>query len=352
MFHALFNGGAGANTHRGLDVRKSQVVQAVVVPSGDNDIEAWQQWFGPAMGVEPHLDAVTTSGDTKFQSVDCKLVVALNSMIHNAGVNAKEVSMKLRQKSRQEEKQFSFVMGKEMEVMSIMQNLYALKKCGVRMMGTFINTGVETLNNMSPSDVPSDIIPKNCLYRKIKEPSMMKYDIMKYESFREGNPSKTYDFLKESTSRCPERQFEEQQGKDSFGMLVMLEGHGSRAPDRQKKMMRKAPEERRKVVQRHLSCLNCERRNMTKAGDRSPKEVAKELTLQMVGTKKRSHVPSILERVVVRREKNVHVATTQSTNRWRQRVEQRKMKLPSSVKWFMLMVLMGRRRNLQTWGQL
>ena len=58
-----------------------------------------------------------------------------------------------------------------------------------------------------------------------------------------------------------------------------------------------------------------------------------ELTFQIVGRKKRSHVPSILERVVVKRER---IQPQPQGQRWRQRVGQRKIKFPSSVEWFLL----------------
>ena len=129
--------------------------------SGDNDIEAWQQWLAPAMEAEPGL--VTISGDKRFQSIDAKLGVALNSMTHDAGENVQETSMKLRQRVQARRTQFSLVMGKKflafiklyhheirttshVEVMYTRKNLYASKNLDFRMMGTFTNPCIETLN--------------------------------------------------------------------------------------------------------------------------------------------------------------------------------------------------------------
>ena len=47
---------------------------------------------------------------------------------------------------------------------------------------------------------------RDCIYRKIRDSQLMKFDIPRYESFRESDPEKTYAYLMDVIERCVERQ--------------------------------------------------------------------------------------------------------------------------------------------------
>lgn len=44
---------------------------------------------------------------------------------------------------------------------------------------------------------PSDETVRDLLYRKVKNPNLMSYDIHKYNSLNEGDPKKTYQTLRD-----------------------------------------------------------------------------------------------------------------------------------------------------------
>ena len=120
------------------------VSQAVVVASGDDDVEAWTRWLAPAFVSDPDLDALSSSGDARFHSIDAKLGIALSAVIQNGGEAAREVAMKLRQRTQARAKTSSFVKGREVlamialnfrttshtEMMFNVQSLYMLKYRG------------------------------------------------------------------------------------------------------------------------------------------------------------------------------------------------------------------------------
>ncbi|CAK9059650.1 unnamed protein product [Durusdinium trenchii] len=199
-----------------LDIWKVNVSQAVVVASGDDDVDAWTRWLAPAMVADPDLDALSDSGDIRFQSIDAKLGIALTAIVQNGGEAAREVAMKVRQRTQARSKTSSFVKGREVlamivtnfrttsytEMMFNVQNLYSLKYPGDKQIGRFLAAWEEILANMRPSDIPSEVTLRDCIHKKIRDSQLMRFDLSKYEGLREGQGGQ--DEIREvSTSTQP-----------------------------------------------------------------------------------------------------------------------------------------------------
>lgn len=211
-----------------LDIWKVNVSQAVVVASGDDDVDAWTRWLAPAMVADPDLDALSDSGDIRFQSIDAKLGIALTAIVQNGGEAAREVAMKVRQRTQARSKTSSFVKGREVlamivtnfrttsytEMMFNVQNLYSLKYPGDKQIGRFLAAWEEILANMRPSDIPSEVTLRDCIHKKIRDSQLMRFDLSKYEGLREGDAEKTYGFLMGVIRRCVERQLEDKNQSD------------------------------------------------------------------------------------------------------------------------------------------
>ena len=54
---------------------------------------------------------------------------------------------------------------------------------------------MEIVSNMMPEDVPQDDWLRDALYKKIRNSNLMMYDIKQYESWLEGDPRRTYQYL-------------------------------------------------------------------------------------------------------------------------------------------------------------
>ena len=60
---------------------------------------------------------------------------------------------------------------------------------------TFYEKWMEIVSNMMPEDVPQDDWLRDALYKKIRNSNLMMYDIKQYESWLEGDPRRTYQYL-------------------------------------------------------------------------------------------------------------------------------------------------------------
>ena len=59
----------------------------------------------------------------------------------------------------------------------------------------FYEKWMEIVSNMMPEDVPQDDWLRDALYKKIRNSNLMMYDIKQYESWLEGDPRRTYQYL-------------------------------------------------------------------------------------------------------------------------------------------------------------
>ena len=198
-----------------LDVWRSNVVQAVCVASGDPDTSTWRAWLAPAQQPDPDYTLMSDSGDFRFQSVDCKLSIAMQNMVDAAGEVAYEVKVKIRQRSQELGKKGNFLMGREIfamildhfrttskdEVLFNASHIYRLQYRGDKEMDKFLNAWLEIIANMKPEDIPSEITLRDHLLRKIEGSQALHVDLTIFKSRDKDDRKKTYQELWEIMKR-------------------------------------------------------------------------------------------------------------------------------------------------------
>ena len=206
-----------------LDIWKARVVQAVVAASGDQEQAPWMTWLSEATVDEPDLVSLQDSGDIRFHSIDTKLAIALQAVVENAGESGRDVAIKLRQRMQLCGKSTSYVKGREIFAMIIMsfrstshvqvmynaQHLWSLTYPGDKQLSTFLSKWEEMLMNMRPTDIPHEITLRDCLFLKIRDSQFMSFDLKQYNSYRDNDPGKTYEYLMDMMRKYVERQKED-----------------------------------------------------------------------------------------------------------------------------------------------
>ena len=76
-----------------------------------------------------------------------------------------------------------------------MEHIIQSRYLGDANIETFYEKWMEIVSNMMPEDVPQDDWLRDALYKKIRNSNLMMYDIKKYESWLEGDPRRTYQYL-------------------------------------------------------------------------------------------------------------------------------------------------------------
>ena len=177
--------------------------------ANDGDRAAWEAWLQPALRQNPDIDALNDSGGQRFQSIDAKLSIALSNVISQAGDVARHVAIKLRLRTQASNRRATFVMGREILAMILehfrtpgqretaftMEHIIQSRYLGDANIETFYEKWMEIVSNMMPEDVPQDDWLRDALYKKIRNSNLMVYDIKQYESWMEGDPRRTYQYL-------------------------------------------------------------------------------------------------------------------------------------------------------------
>ena len=195
--------------HQNLGVWQSDLIKSVCLAANDGDRAAWEAWLQPALRQNPDIDALNDSGGQRFQSIDAKLSIALPNVISQAGDVARHVAIKLRLRTQASNRRSTFVMGREILAMILehfrtpgqretaftMEHIIQSRYLGDANIETFYEKWMEIVSNMMPEDVPQDDWLRDALYKKIINSNLMMYDIKQYESWLEGDPRRTYQYL-------------------------------------------------------------------------------------------------------------------------------------------------------------
>ena len=195
--------------HQNLGVWQSDLIKSVCLAANDGDRAAWEAWLQPALRQNPDIDALNDSGGQRFQSIDAKLSIALSNVISQAGDVARHVAIKLRLRTQASNRRATFVMGREILAMILehfrtpgqretaftMEHIIQSRYLGDANIETFYEKWMEIVSNMMPEDVPQDDWLRDALYKKIRNSNLMMYDIKQYESWMEGDPRRTYQYL-------------------------------------------------------------------------------------------------------------------------------------------------------------
>ena len=195
--------------HQNLGVWPSDLIKSVCLAANDGDRAAWEAWLQPALRQNPDIDALNDSGGQRYQSIDAKLSIALSNVISQAGDVARHVAIKLRLRTQASNRRATFVMGREILAMILehfrtpgqretaftMEHIIQSRYLGDANIETFYEKWMEIVSNMMPEDVPQDDWLRDALYKKIRNSNLMMYDIKQYESWLEGDPRRTYQYL-------------------------------------------------------------------------------------------------------------------------------------------------------------
>ena len=195
--------------HQNLGVWQSDLIKSVCLAANDGDRAAWEAWLQPALRQNPDIDALNDSGGQRFQSIDAKLSIALSNVISQAGDVARHVAIKLRLRTQASNRRATFVIGREILAMILehfrtpgqretaftMEHIIQSRYLGDANIETFYEKWMEIVSNMMPEDVPQDDWLRDALYKKIRNSNLMMYDIKQYESWLEGDPRRTYQYL-------------------------------------------------------------------------------------------------------------------------------------------------------------
>ena len=76
-----------------------------------------------------------------------------------------------------------------------MEHIVSMKYLGDSNLEVFYEKWMEMVSNMMPDDVPPDDWLRDALYKKIRNSSLMMFDIKQYESWMEGDQRRSYRYL-------------------------------------------------------------------------------------------------------------------------------------------------------------
>ena len=192
-----------------LGVWQSDLIKSVVLAANDGDKAAWEAWLQPAIRPNPDIELLNDSGGQRYQSIDAKLSIALSNVIAQAGDVARHVVIKLRLRTQSHSRRGTYVMGREILAMILehfrtpgqretaftMEHIVSMKYLGDSNLEVFYEKWMEMVSNMMPDDVPPDDWLRDALYKKIRNSSLMMFDIKQYESWMEGDQRRSYRYL-------------------------------------------------------------------------------------------------------------------------------------------------------------
>ena len=85
-----------------------------------------------------------------------------------------------------------------------MEHLVGAHYFGDANIDAFYEKWMEMVSNMMPEDIPPDEWFKDMLYRKIRNSTLLMFDIKQYESWPEGDYRKTYLPYQKGQKHCRE----------------------------------------------------------------------------------------------------------------------------------------------------
>ena len=191
-----------------LDLWKSQLTMALVTASGDTDHSKWLKWLSPSWSTNPSLDTLNKV-KKEYRAIDVKLCLALMSMLKTAGDVARVVRSEVEKLQRHRAKHDKILSGREViaiifesfrssdnaDVMFMIDNLINMKYPGDSKIYDFYTQWHAILEGMRAEDVPPKRTLRDILYKKIRDSTVMKFDLSLYDQFADSDPMKTYDLL-------------------------------------------------------------------------------------------------------------------------------------------------------------
>ena len=324
--------------HQNLGVWQSDLIKSVCLAANDGDRAAWEAWLQPALRQNPDIDALNDSGGQRYQSIDAKLSIALSNVISQAGDVARHVAIKLRLRTQASNRRATFVMGREILAMILehfrtpgqretaftMEHIIQSRYLGDANIETFYEKWMEIVSNMMPEDVPQDDWLRDALYKKIRNSNLMMYDIKQYESWLEGDPRRTYQYLINAIERHIARIREDKHvaAWESMPEILLAEVGRLRLLLLLQLLLMQTPKRKQRPMQRR-SLLQSPKRSLMPLlyyphlnQSNMPKEKGKEekgsqrAEVPVLVTRRRYHVTSISSRSLAEKERTVNTVMT------------------------------------------
>ena len=181
---------------------------ALVTASGDTDHNKWMKWLSPSWSTNPNLDTLNKL-KKEYRAIDVKLCLALMSMLKTAGDVARVVRVEVEKLQRHRAKHDKILSGREViaiifesfrssdnaDVMYMIDNLIHMKYPGDSKIYDFYAQWHAVLEGMRAEDVPPERPLRDILYKKIRDSTVMKFDLSLYDQLADSDPMKTYDVL-------------------------------------------------------------------------------------------------------------------------------------------------------------
>ena len=156
----------------------------------------------------PDLEALNKV-KKEYRAIDVKLCLALMSMLKTAGDVAGVVRIEVEKLQRHRAKHDKILSGREViaiifesfrssdnaDVMFMIDNLINMKYPGDSKICDFYTQWHAILEGMQAEDVPPKRTLRDILYKKIRDSTVMKFDLSLYDQFADSDPMKTYDLL-------------------------------------------------------------------------------------------------------------------------------------------------------------
>ena len=138
-----------------------------------------------------------------------KLCLAFMSMLKTAGDVARVVRLEVEKLQQHRAKHDKILSGREViailfesfrssdnaDVMYMIDNLIHMKYPGDSKLYDFYTQWHAVLEGMRAEDVPPKRTLRDILYKKIRDSTIMKFDLLLYDQFADSDPMKTYDLL-------------------------------------------------------------------------------------------------------------------------------------------------------------
>ena len=191
-----------------LDLWKYQLTMALVTALGDTDRNKWMKWLARSWSTNPELD-VLNKVKKEYRAIDVKLCLALMSMLKTSGDPARIVRIEVEKLQRRRAKRDKILSGREViaivfesfrssdnaDVMCMIDNLIHMKYPGDSKIYDFYTQWHTLLEGVRVEDIPPTRALRDILYKKIRDSTVVRFDLSLYDQFADSDPGKTYDLL-------------------------------------------------------------------------------------------------------------------------------------------------------------
>ena len=187
------------------------MIMSLVTASGDSDHHKRIKWLTPAWSPNPKLDDLNKV-KKEYRAIDIKMCIALTSMLKTAGDTARTVRIEVEKLQRHRAKHDKMTSGREVtaimfenfgssdntEVMYLIDHLIHLKYPGDSKIYDFYTQWHAILEGMRDEDIPPKRTLRDIFYKKIRDSTVMRFDVSLHDQFPDSDVRKTYDLLMSS----------------------------------------------------------------------------------------------------------------------------------------------------------